>query len=50
MAGQVIGGAMRDGGVFWNDPDDLYSQEWGWFATALYANALPDLWHHPVAP
>src|SRR6266545_7722603 len=32
-------------GVYWGDPNDLYGQEWAWFTTALYANALPDLWH-----
>lgn len=32
-------------GVYWGDAADLYTQEWGWFATAIYAAALPDLWH-----
>ena len=31
-------------GVYWGHPDDLYAQAWGWFATALYANTLTDLW------
>ncbi len=45
-AGQIVGGASRTGtDVYWGDPHDLYNQEWGWFATALYADALPDLWH-----
>ena len=30
--------------AFWASPDDLYAQDWGWFATALYAGALPNLW------
>ncbi|MEA2638620.1 MAG: hypothetical protein QOF51_14 [Chloroflexota bacterium] len=45
VANQLIGGAGRnDRDVFWGEPTDLYTQEWGWFATALYANAMPDLW------
>ncbi|SRR5579884_524617 len=28
----------------WGKPDDLYDQEWAWFALALYADRLPDLW------
>jgi endo-1,4-beta-D-glucanase Y/4-amino-4-deoxy-L-arabinose transferase-like glycosyltransferase len=45
-AGQVVGGSQTDKGqVFWGDPNDLYAQEWGWFATALYAGALTDIWH-----
>ncbi|MEN9938695.1 MAG: hypothetical protein RLZZ387_5274 [Chloroflexota bacterium] len=41
-----IGSVTRDElGVVWGDPRDLYAQEWGWFGTALYADALPDLWH-----
>lgn len=31
-------------GIYWDNPDDLSAQEWGWFGTALYADALPDLW------
>ena len=31
-------------GVYWGLPDDLYAQAWGWFATALYADTLTDLW------
>ncbi len=45
-AGQVIGVANRgNNGISWGDGKDLYTQEWGWFATALYAQALPDYWH-----
>jgi endo-1,4-beta-D-glucanase Y len=33
-----------DRSVSWGNPADLYTQEWGWFATALYADALPNLW------
>jgi len=44
-AGQLVGGASQvNGGTHWGDPLDLYAQEWGWFATALYADRLPDLW------
>ena len=45
-AGQIVGGANRaDAGIYWDDPNDLYGQEWGWFATALYAGTLSDVWH-----
>ncbi len=45
---RIVGGAARAGsGVAWGDPADLYAQEWGWLATALYAGALPDTWHAP---
>ena len=46
-AAQLLGGAQytADGEAHWGDPGDLYAQEWGWFGTALYANALPDIWH-----
>jgi endoglucanase len=33
-----------DRSISWGNPHDLYTQEWGWFATALYADALPNLW------
>lgn len=33
-----------DSSVSWGNPSDLYDQEWGWFATALYADSLPNLW------
>ncbi len=47
-AAQVVGGVYEDSvGIFWGDPRDIYIQEWGWFSTALYADALPDLWHNP---
>ena len=46
---QILGDANRAGdglsGFYWENPNDLYTQEWGWFATALYNDALPDLWH-----
>jgi endo-1,4-beta-D-glucanase Y/4-amino-4-deoxy-L-arabinose transferase-like glycosyltransferase len=45
-ANSVVGGShASDGQVYWGDPNDLYAQEWGWFATALYANTLTDAWH-----
>ena len=46
-AQQVLGASQEgDQGLYWGDPHDLYTQEWAWFATALYSNALPDIWHH----
>ena len=45
-ASALVGGsASHAGQLYWGDPNDLYAQEWGWFATALYANALTDVWH-----
>jgi endo-1,4-beta-D-glucanase Y len=45
-ANEVVGSAeVVNGNLYWSDPNDLYAQEWGWFATALYANALTDIWH-----
>jgi hypothetical protein len=45
-AGQILGRGERAGNELrWGEADDLYAQEWGWFATALYADALPDLWN-----
>jgi endo-1,4-beta-D-glucanase Y len=45
-ADQIVTGADRqlNNTVTWGDPNDLYTQEWGWFATAFYADALPNLW------
>lgn len=41
-----VKGAAREGAwARWGDPTDLYAQEWGWFAVAFYADAVPDLWH-----
>jgi len=49
-ASQLVGLADDTGNtVHWGDGGDLYAQEWGWFATALYAGATPDLWHQPPA-
>jgi hypothetical protein len=45
-AGQVVGLVNHTiEGAYWGFPSDLYTQEWGWYATALYNNSLPDLWH-----
>ncbi len=45
-ASAMVGGAhSRNGQAYWGDANDLYAQEWGWFATALYANSLADVWH-----
>jgi endo-1,4-beta-D-glucanase Y/4-amino-4-deoxy-L-arabinose transferase-like glycosyltransferase len=42
----ILLGASRhpEGFVSWGDASDLNSQQWGWFATALYADALPNIW------
>ncbi len=49
-ARRIVGAMDHDrAGAYWDDPNALYTQEWGWFATALYNDALPDLWHHPPA-
>ncbi|MGI9149166.1 MAG: glycosyl hydrolase family 8 [Chloroflexota bacterium] len=47
FASEVLGGLQMDPGgrVWWGNADSVYDQAWGWFATALYANRLPDLWH-----
>ncbi len=29
---------------FWGEKENYYNQNWAWFATALYANNLPNLW------
>jgi endo-1,4-beta-D-glucanase Y/4-amino-4-deoxy-L-arabinose transferase-like glycosyltransferase len=45
QAGQVLGESVAGAdGITWANPHDLYAQEWGWFAVALYADALPNLW------
>ena len=42
---QLLGAGERvPAGLRWGGTGDLYAAEWGWFATALYADALPDLW------
>jgi hypothetical protein len=33
-----------DNSISWGEPASLYDQEWGWFAVALYADAMPNLW------
>ena len=42
FAGQAV---PTSGGMYWGNPDDLYSQEWSWFGLALYTGSLPELWH-----
>ncbi|MBV9175098.1 MAG: glycosyltransferase family 39 protein [Chloroflexi bacterium] len=44
VLGRVQSDPERDD-LWWGDPRDVYAQAWGWFATALYADQLPDLWH-----
>jgi endoglucanase len=45
-AANLLGSAAFSGGeAHWSDGGDLYAQEWGWFATGLYANKLTDIWH-----
>ncbi len=29
---------------YWDDPKNYYTQNWGWFGTALYSKQLPNLW------
>lgn len=44
-AGDVIGGINHTNqGNYWGNADDLQAQEWGWFATAMYNKAIPNLW------
>ncbi len=48
FASQILGTLQVDpvsGSAWWGNRDDVYGQAWGWFATALSANSLPDLWH-----
>jgi hypothetical protein len=42
----ILLGASRheQGFMYWGDPEDLNSQQWGWFAAALYADAMPNIW------
>ncbi len=51
-AARILGDAQRSGdAISWGgEPNDLYSQEWGWFATALYSDRLLDLWHPHERP
>lgn len=30
---------------YWEDPKNYYEQNWAWFGTAMYANALTNYWH-----
>jgi endoglucanase len=32
------------GMAYWDDPDDYYAQNWGWFATALMDGSMANLW------
>jgi endoglucanase len=34
----------KNGVLYWGDPDDYYSQNWGWFATALMDGSIANLW------
>lgn len=44
-AGQIIGSVNHNNqGDYWGSADDLQAQEWGWFATALYNKAIPNIW------
>lgn len=45
-ASQIIGQTGHNAqGLYFGDSKDLIAQEWGWFATGLYANRLTDFWH-----
>ena len=47
-AQQFVARAVWTGqGLHWSTADDIYGQAWGWFGTALYAGALPNLWRQP---
>ncbi|HUZ77031.1 MAG TPA: glycosyl hydrolase family 8 [Chloroflexota bacterium] len=49
-ASQLLAAASgTPGATYWASGSDLYAQEWGWFGTALYAHALPNLWADPSA-
>lgn len=48
MYSQYFWPQFKDG--HWGDPTNYYNQNWAWFATALYANNLPDLWNSPPPP
>ncbi|MDQ3962942.1 MAG: glycosyl hydrolase family 8 [Actinomycetota bacterium] len=44
----VAGGARRAvPGAIGPSEDDIYAQEWAWFAIAFYGDHLVDLWHVP---
>ncbi len=52
-AGSAVAGTAGTAGAegrqaVWANPDDLYAQDWAWFATALYADALANLWQAPA--
>lgn len=45
FSSQILGGVQVSGGEsFWLPRDDLFAQEWGWFAVALYEGRLTNLW------
>jgi endoglucanase len=45
-AAKVLGEVqVGPAGAVWGNPDDVYEQAWGWFATALYAGRTVDVWH-----
>lgn len=49
-ASQVVGLATQETNrVYWGDPTDLATQEWGWNAAALYNGLLQDYWNQPIA-
>jgi endo-1,4-beta-D-glucanase Y len=43
FTGRLLGSVQHADATqaYWDDPSDLYAQEWGWFATALFADHLP---------
>ncbi|MBW3589340.1 MAG: glycosyltransferase family 39 protein [Actinobacteria bacterium] len=45
FSAQVLGGLQgTTSEMFWTPRADLYAQEWGWFASAIYEDRLPNLW------
>jgi endoglucanase len=35
---------MDDKQQYWGEKNNYYDQNWGWFATALYSDQLPNIW------
>jgi endoglucanase len=44
----VVGAARTEpSGSYGREPDDIYAQEWAWFANALHSERILNLWHAP---
>ncbi len=45
FAAKILGSFKNENGVaYWGDPNDYYSQNWAWFATALMDGSMSNLW------